>query len=529
MPVEGGARIRVEAGSSAPLRRIWRFIGYDEPNYTYGRLGTSLLGRIGLLDDAPYFIRTHFLLCNGDGRGRPKWGSTNVYRQGERGEAVYDWGIWDRILDGILAANCRPFVEIGFMPESLTTAPAGTRYDDIYEGGWRYPPKSLDRWGELVAAVAAHCRDRYGPREVASWYWELWNEPDIFYWAGSLEDYCRLFDYTERALHAALPYARLGGPATTGPSESRAREFLSGFLDRCLRGRNACSGETGTRLDFVTFHAKGALYAKDGAAGKQTPSIATLVDHVRTGLRVIGGYPELKGTEVVLSECDPDGWAAGSKRDNPNLGFRNTEYYAGYLASTVCSLLDLEDPSGLRVDGMLTWAFEFEDRALFEGLRTLATNDVDKPVLNALRMLARLGGARLPLAVSGARGDGPLVQGIATRRDGGALAILLVCHHDDWDVAGSVEASVEVRGLPDGRRYALRELALDRDHANSYAAWQALGEPPEPSEAGILALQAASALRFSTARELDAGRGALTIPLRLPVHGLRLLLVEEEG
>jgi len=108
-----------------------------------------------------------------------------------------------------------------------------------------------------VTALAEHCLTRYGLREVSRWYWELWNEPDIFCWAGTVTEYCRLYDHTVAGLTAVLPQARIGGPATTNPGRPQAAEFLRSFLEHCTRGTNAVTGERGTRLDFVSFHSKG--------------------------------------------------------------------------------------------------------------------------------------------------------------------------------------------------------------------------------------------------------------------------------
>ena len=171
--------------------------------------------------------------------------------------------------------------------------------------------------------------------------------------------------------------------------------FLRTFLEHTTRGVNSLTGQVGTRIDFVSYHAKGGSFSVDPNAPKATPTLFTLLSNVDAGLGVLGEFPELGKIEVILSECDPDGWAAGTVSDNPNLFYRNTEYYASYVASTVTKLIDRQSSSGSRIDGMLTWAFLFEDRDYFEGFRTLSTNGVDKPVLNVFRLLARLGPTRI--------------------------------------------------------------------------------------------------------------------------------------
>ena len=523
-------RVRVDIRETEPLRRVWRYVGYDEANYTYTPQGRALLDKLGRMGDAPTFIRCHFLLCTGEGQGAAKWGFTNVYREDDQGRPVYDWTLIDRILDAIVQAGCVPFVELGFMPEALTSAPAGAPYPGNRGRGWRYPPRDYGRWMALMRALARHCRDRYGLREVSRWYWELWNEPDISYWAGTPEAYHRLFDYTEWGIHSTLPQAKLGGPATTSPGHDNAGRFLRSFLTHCTEGENEVTGQRGTRLDFISFHTKGGGYGREPDAPKKTPTLATLFGHIDAGLEIVRAFPELRQHEIILSECDPDGWAAGTTADNPNLFYRNTEYYASYVAAAACHLVRAYDNSGPRVDGMLTWAFQFEGRDTFAGSRALSTNGVDKPILNVFRLLGRLGRTKLSLAVdptpamSAAMdvGTSPALTGIAAGDAVKGVQLLLVAHHDDWDVKAEVDVEIEVAGLS-GRVYEAVRWDLDRDHANAHTAWVEMGRPRSPDPAQMRALQAAAALHPEPMARREIQEGTLTLPVRMRAHSVLLL------
>ena len=528
------AEVQVHLDRQQPLRRIWRYIGYDEPNYTYTPSGRELLAKLGSMSDAPYFVRCHFLLCSGDGTGQPKWGSTNVYTEDGEGRPVYSWGILDRIMDTIIETGCVPFVEVGFMPRALSSAPPGEPYQGPTAPGWRYPPTDYGRWMELVRALGTHCLERYGLREVSRWYWELWNEPDISYWRGSVDEYCRLYDYTVAGLTSVLPQAKVGGPGTTSPGRPAAGAFLDAFLRHCTSGTNAVTGQVGTRLDYVSFHSKGGGYGIEPDAPKKTPTISALVGHVTAGLDIAGRFPELRGHEVVLSECDPDGWAAGSIRDNPNLFYRNTEYYASYVASAACKLLELADERGPRVDGMLTWAFQFEGGEHFAGLRTLSTNGIDKPVLNVFRLLSRLGGTRLgltsgPACSPSGRGGGvdassaPDVSGIAATNELGVIQVFLVSHHDDWDVHGSTEVTIRVSGLVHGREYAVRCRRIDDRHGNAHTAWVEMGSPQPPSLAERARLREASRLVTEDLDCVVGDHGWTDLSLTMRAHSVCLV------
>jgi len=261
--------------------------------------------------------------------------------------------------------------------------------------------------------------------------------------------------------------------------------------------------------------------------------VETLVSHVAAGLEIAGRFPELAGREVILSDRDPDGLAAASRYDAPNVAYRNTEYYASFLATTVCRLLDVAG-EGPRVDAMLTWAFQFEGREYLEGLRTLSTNGIDNPVLNVFRMLAMLGGSRLALTVQGvaaadAASHRPLIHGLAAADGSGGVQVLLCNHHDDWDVTIPSSVSVSVGGLEPGIPYRLRHHVIDAERCNAHTVWRRLGAPRAPSAEELTALRRAG--RLTCARECrTAGdeRGRVAFALTLAGHSVTLVALVPE-
>lgn len=115
---EGGVLFTVNAKDKIePMKPLWAWVGYDEPNYTYMKDGVKLLTELSELSPVPVSVRAHNLLTSGDGSASLKWGSTNAYTEDSKGRPVYDWTILDRIFDTYLQRGIKPFVEIGFMPE----------------------------------------------------------------------------------------------------------------------------------------------------------------------------------------------------------------------------------------------------------------------------------------------------------------------------------------------------------------------------------------------------------------------------
>ena len=525
------------------LEHLWNYIGYDECNYTHSPGGQALIGKIGTLEK-PYYIRAHHMLCTGICHGFYKWGSTNIYTEDRNGNPVYNYETIDRIIDIWLRNNCIPFFELGFMPKDLADpreAENGISYSAGYGSvseyqlrGWCQPPKDYDKWYDLVFHLAVHLLERYGLSEMEKWYFEMWNEPDIFYWHGTSEEFCRLFDYTEAALHKAVPTVRFGGPATTGTDDpsGNASHFLRVFLEHTRSGVNYYSGKRGTRLDFTSFHTKGGNYRSDALAEKQLPSVRTFLANVETQSRIIReyGYDRL---ECILSEADPDGWAAGGRFDNFNLYFRNTEYYASYVMSAYKNLFDLAEKLDMDIRP-LTWAFMFEGERCFEGTRSLSTQGIDKAVFNLFRMLARLGTQKVELCVSrkqslpGLPDPEPEISGWATCDSRSTLQVLVYCHHDDWDRKDCYDLSMTLKNLPMDGQVSITHHRIDREHSNACAEWERQGKPDWPDDRQRAAILARSGLElFRPAEQAEIREGRLEIFCPILTHSISLFEIRK--
>jgi xylan 1,4-beta-xylosidase len=217
-PVSVNVDLNQKVGTYSP---IYSWFGYDESNYSTTKNGQALLHKLHDLSPVPVYVRAHFLLATGDGKPDLKWSSSNVYTEDANGKPVYSWTILDQIFDAYAAAHVRPMVELGFMPEALSTHPdpyhIGWPLKPGQVEGWSFPPKDYERWEELTQHVAAHMAERYGMKTVSTWYWEVWNEPNgEYYWKGTQEDYNKLYDYAVAGVRKAIPDALVGGPATTG-------------------------------------------------------------------------------------------------------------------------------------------------------------------------------------------------------------------------------------------------------------------------------------------------------------------------
>jgi len=512
---------------------VWAWLGYDEPNYTYMKDGKKLLSEFAEASSVPVYVRTHNLLTTGNGTPALKWGSTNAYTEDENGNPVYDWTTIDKIFDTYIERGMKPLVEIGFMPKALSSKPEPYQHSwphgEIFTG-WAYPPNDYNKWAKLIYQWVLHSVERYGQEEVETWYWEPWNEPNIGYWQGTTEEFLKLYDYSADAVKKALPTAIVGGPHVTGPNWEVSEKFLKTFLDHCLRGKNYCTGKIGSPLDFIAFHAKGSPKIVDGHIQM---NLGAQLRDISRGFEIVASYPELKHLPVIIGESDPEGCAACSMEEHPENAYRNGTMYSSYTASAFARKFALADHFGINFKGAVTWAFEFENQPWFNGYRDLATNGVDKPVLNIFRMFGMMRGNRVVvsgdlaydfLAVrdSSVRGEKPDVNALAAT-DSSTTTVMVWHYHDD-DITGNVlPVELMIKGLH-GKRVLVHHYRVDNNNSNSYEVWKKIGSPQNPTPQQYAELEKAGQLQLLTSPEwITPDEGSLLLKFELPRQGVSLV------
>ncbi|AUD07431.1 beta-xylosidase [Spirosoma pollinicola] len=529
--------IRVDLSKTKePLKPIWGWFGYDEPNYTYMKDGKKLLSEIANLSQVPVYVRAHSLLVTGDGKAALKWGSTNAYTEDKNGNPVYDWTIVDKIFDTYIERGMKPIAQIGFMPEAMSTKPEpykhnwspGNQYNDIYTG-WAYPPKDYKKWSELVYQWVKHSVARYGQKEVESWYWELWNEPNIGYWKGTVDEYIKLYDYTADAVKRALPTAKMGGPEVTGPGSESSARFFRAFMDHIASGTNAATGKKGAPIDFITFHAKGSPKLVNGVVQM---NMGTQFRDIDKGFEIVASYPTLKNLPIIIGESDPEGCAACSEDLHPQNAYRNGTMYSSYTAAAFARKYDLAKSRGVNLLGAVTWAFEFEDQPWFRGFRDLATNGVDKPVLNVFRMFGMMQGNRVEvntdLAYDFTKIKNESVRGerdinALAAKDSKSATVMVWNYHDDNVVVPASPVDVKLKGIP-AQRVFVQHYRIDQQFSNSYEVWKKMGSPKSPTAEQISELEKAGQLQLLTSPMwINVKNGEVDMPFLLPGQGVSLV------
>jgi xylan 1,4-beta-xylosidase len=264
-------------------------------------------------------------------------------------------------------------------------------------------------------------------------------------------------------------------------------------------------------------------------------SISNQLRAISNGFQIVASFPELRRTPIIIGESDPEGCAACSVKTNPENAYRNGTMYSSYTAAQIARTYELADLHQINLLGSVTWAFEFEDQPYFAGFRDLATNGIDKPVLNVFRMLGMMRGDRLRVSSTSAapveriRDDGvraePDIHALAARRNQD-VSVLVWNYHDDDVPAPPAQVVLTLQGMADGRP-SLTHYRVDGEHGNSYEVWKKMGQPQAPTGAQYSTLEKAGKLSMFRPRErVTVKDGTLELSIALPRQAVSLLTLE---
>ena len=447
-------------------------------------------------------------------RFRETLNGLKIYSEGAGGKPSYDWTRLDRALAPVTRLGFTPVFVLGTTPDEIA-ATIGPR-------PWRNisPPRDLRKWGEIIFNVVKHCEERYGKAAVESWYWEVWNEPDSpQFFQGSQADYFALYDFAAAAVKRANPKARVGGPS--GSSHA----WVQAFAEHCaqtkpqaiqvVRGKNTASrgappqSHTATDapvpVDFFSWH----IYSAD-----RGPAAIRMIDYsVQQARTALAAYPEFKDKELLITQ-----WSLSP----PPNDLADTNYAAAFVARSAERLLDL----GIARSSFFCVADSPWSRSeLFRGDDGLITSaGVDKPTLNAFRLLSMLGTDRLTMHV-----DAEPVSGIASAaKDRQRIAVLLSNYVDNPEANLSTDTAVHFTGLPfPAGSLHLRRFLVDASRSNAYDRWLTLGRPSRPTALDIRTLRSEAQLEIIQDQIVKVtSDGSLSVGMRLPEHSVTLIELE---
>ncbi len=514
------------------LNPIWRSFGYDEINWTYTPRGKQIYKEIGALSKNPYYIRCHHTFTSGNGLSVPTKGSGDVYHEDRYGKPSYNFSYLDQIFDTMLQNNCKPIVELGFMPDSLSKGPKPkTKYFYSDSDLFKYPPKDYQKWQQIVFQTVEHYVDKYGEDEVCQWYWEVWNEPDcVNFFKGSVKDYCKLYDFAVAGAERACPNIKIGGPALAGHPK-----FFRKFLHHCSEGKNYATGKKGSRLDFISFHAKGTSWPLKNQPFTM-PSLETIFGYLENYHQVLKEFPNYQKLPILFDECDMAVATNYGVHDFPEFEFNNNEYYPIFIIRMVKYISDFIRERKMPIQFFTTWAFYFEGKRLFEGNRALFTNyNIKKPVFNAFSLLEKLGDTRIQFD----NGESevleyksfPKVDGFATVSKDQSVEVIIWNFDEQQQNGVETNIQLQINHLPfTNSHLSMETWQIDNKNSNAYFHWKELGLPQDPTEDQIRSIKKNEGLKLvKTENKLKIENSIFKKELKLSSQSVILLKLYAEN
>ncbi len=416
-----------------------------------------------------------------------------VARPTLRGDVAYNFQYVDQIYDNLLAAGVTPFVELSFMPAALAS---GSKTVFWYKANTT-PPKAMDAWVRMVTAFARHLFDRYGGDELSRWAFEVWNEPNLDFWAGTQQQYFELYRSTATALKAVDKRLRVGGPATA------ATAWAPEFIEFCAKEE--------APVDFLSTH----IYANDPQTevfGHQTGY--ALEDVIPLALQKVQNQvhgSSMPHLPIYITEWNSTFMNQPAVTDAP--------FNAAFIVYTLSRCHGL-------VDAMSYWCFSdvFEEQGVpqeifYGGYGLVASRRIPKPSYHALTLMHRLGNEQYKAD------PGPV---LATRRADNSVAMMV------WNLSARDNKGLPVPGEPLalrlvlnglGRRNKLSVTRVDDEHGCALSAYSKMGSPQYPTVDQIHELRQAAQLP-GPQTSLIAGGNLTEIPVELPPNGIALLEIQ---
>jgi len=423
------------------------------------------------------YIRFHGILLDDVG----------VYDEDKHGQPVYNFSYVDQIYDGLLAAGVKPFVELSFMPYKLAA-------QQHLQSFWYHPnvspPKDYAIWDDLITKLVKHLVERYGINEVSSWYFEVWNEPNLDFWTGAprQKTYFELYDHTARDIKAVSPRLRVGGPATAQAA------WVSDMIKHAEQSH--------IPLDFVSTH----VYGNDKAS-----DVFHTDENIPRDQMVCRAVKKVH--DEIKSSSRPDIpliWSEFNAAYDNEVAVTDSIYMGPWLATTIAQCDGLTEMMSL-------WTFSdvFEEQGVvktpfYGGFGLIAAGNIPKPSFYAMQMLHRLGDQRI---------ENSNANVLATKASDGSLAVAVWNLVNPGSTGEAKTVKLQFKGVRPDAKVSVRYV--DDDHGNTLVAWQKMGSPQYPTQAQIEELRKQARTVAPDNESLSDG----TITLRLSANGLAVLQV----
>lgn len=384
--------------------------------------------------------------------------AVGIYTENEKGESVYNFDNFDKIYDKAIKNGMLPFMEIGFCPESLKVSDKTLM---AYKASTS-KPKSYEKWAELIKKLVSHCIERYGINCVKKWYFEVWNEPDIIFFDGNMEDYFELYDHTALAIKSVDESLKVGGPATSKCA------WVADFIKHIENG-SQISGFKSLPCDFISTHA----YPSDlpfftKAHGDVQLLNSSILYEMYSMVRKTMDNSSLKKLPLIMGEWNSSAGPLAFNHDEKN--------NAAFIVKTLNDLKYI-------IDGSLYWNLSdineevgFHYAPFHGGYGLFNVNDIPKSSYNAFKLLNMIKGDELVTCMDDEQKDG---RGVLASFDNDNKEINILLYHyvePDSKESGPWNVSIDISGVQ-SETVSYKSYAISDNGGSSYEWWLKMGSP----------------------------------------------------
>jgi len=454
-----------------------------------GRMGLALqneyVEHLKMVQETLHFryVRGHGLFCDDVG----------IYREYEmdgKTTAFYNFTYLDRIIDTYLENDIRPFLELGFMPEKLKTGDQTV----FYWKGNVTPPVSYEKWSELVENTLKHLIERYGRDEVVTWPIEVWNEPNIVFWAGTMEEYFKLYEYSANTIKSVDERFQVGGPAICGVDTER---WLRSFFEYCIKNN--------TPLDFITRHCYTANQPTTrGHYIYHTMMEPTqMIEELKETRQIMADYTQIANMPLHITEF--------STSYVPICPVHDTDFNAAFIARILSE-------AGDYADSYSYWTFSdvFEEldvpKSVFHGgFGLVALNSIKKPTFYTFEFFTNAGKEMLY------RDDNLIVT-----KNENKYVIIGWNWHDMRDHKSNPDMEYVLTIPTLGKQALLVKKEVGGAHANPMKTWSNMGKPRSLNKEQLKILKA-SAEPLQTDAKLLEQNGYYEVKVTIPCNHVCML------
>jgi len=468
-----------------PFQRFWGNLGYE--SFKSGIQSSKNRRLFERMQEANIrapgsfrYLRAHNLFSN----GKAPWGEgCDIYHEDAQGRVTYNWATMDEIFDEILRFGFKPIVEFGFMPDALASIPERRQK---WGRANISPPEDYRKWQDLVRTTVAHLLERYGRAELQTWYFEVWNEPDLgwLFWIedpdprkknyGDMNEYAKLYNYTVAGAKTAFPEIRIGGPASAGG-------MIDKFLENALLEKNQATGKIGAPVSFISSHAYGNITAENNNGREKTDR--GIIDAIRWKISraIEHDHKDIKRTMLslpfLLTETGP------TPRGAP---FYNDRYVAVWWAKMIDAMFFIGETLGAtyQPEEVVFWSSHQavksfgNEKGIATYLETVDGNQVFKrPSFNGFEAMGYLSNELVKLR-SGAQFGDP-VHALATRNGERSMEIMIY-HLDESDYESAKKDTQDIQLIVEQlpfEKFQVRSFLIDETHSNVFSAWKRFGQP----------------------------------------------------